>query len=216
MVDVQSDAFQREGGTRCRGGVVRAGGLAESVDVVVDARRLAERLREHLPMRWCHVKGVAHAATQLSFLSELERDVVEAGAWLHDIGYLPEFADTGLHALDGARAVRALGFRDDVAALVAHHSLARTEAEIRGLVGELDREFSNVNTDLLDVLTYCDMTTGPIGERVTVAWRLREIRQRYGAGHVVARFIDRAGAELISTVRRVERRLSAGHAGQPM
>ncbi len=32
--------------------------------------------------------------------------LLEAAAWLHDIGYLPELARTGLHGLDGARYLR--------------------------------------------------------------------------------------------------------------
>jgi HD superfamily phosphodiesterase len=33
-------------------------------------------------------------------------DLLEAAAWLHDIGYSPEIAVSGFHPLDGARYLR--------------------------------------------------------------------------------------------------------------
>jgi hypothetical protein len=35
-----------------------------------------------------------------------DADLLEAAAWLHDIGYAPVLAATGLHASDGARYLR--------------------------------------------------------------------------------------------------------------
>lgn len=42
-------------------------------------------------------------------MSENDRDLLVAAAWLHDIGYAPELRDTGFHPLDGARHLEALG-----------------------------------------------------------------------------------------------------------
>jgi hypothetical protein len=53
--------------------------------------------------------------------------------WLHDIGYAPELAGTGCHPLDGARYLRRIGVDEQVVSLVAYHSCARIEAEVRGL-----------------------------------------------------------------------------------
>ena len=58
-------------------------------------------------------------------------------AWLHDIGYAPEVATSGVHPLDGARFLAASGVSKRLVGLVAHHSCAAPEAELRGLAAEL-------------------------------------------------------------------------------
>ncbi len=63
-----------------------------------------------------------------------DADLLEAAAWLHDIGYAPDLAVTGLHALDGARYLRDAQNADAMRCrLVAHHSNTIVEAEERGL-----------------------------------------------------------------------------------
>ena len=58
-----------------------------------------------------------------------DADLLEANAWLHDIGYAPGLAVTGLHALDGARYLRDAQHADAMLCrLVAHHSCAIIEA----------------------------------------------------------------------------------------
>ena len=63
-------------------------------------------LAEALPRRWAHVQGVAARARALKPSPGTDADLIEAAAWLHDIGYLPELAHTGLHGLDGTRYLR--------------------------------------------------------------------------------------------------------------
>ena len=63
-------------------------------------------LADSLPRRWAHVQGVAARARTLKPSLGADADLIEAAAWLHDIGYLPELAHTGLHGLDGARYLR--------------------------------------------------------------------------------------------------------------
>jgi len=63
-------------------------------------------LADTLPRRWAHVQGVAAQARTLKSSLGADADLVDAAAWLHDIGYLPELAATGLHGLDGARYFR--------------------------------------------------------------------------------------------------------------
>jgi hypothetical protein len=118
-------------------------------------------------------------------VSESERDVLVASAYLHDIGYAPSLAVTGCHALDGARHLRDLG-HDRLAGLVAYHSGSRFEAELRGLAEEL-AAFADEDSALTRLLTYCDMTTGPSGEAFTLDERLAEVERRYGSDHVVTR-----------------------------
>src|SRR5271170_2195439 len=63
-------------------------------------------LQQPLPRRWAHGQGVAARARSLAPILGTDADLLEAAAWLHDIGYAPCLAATGLHALDGARYLR--------------------------------------------------------------------------------------------------------------
>jgi hypothetical protein len=92
---------------------------------------------------------------------------------------------------------------------VAHHSGALIEAEERGLLKELSGEFAHERSPTADALWYCDMTTGPDGQTLLAAARLDEIRSRYGAHHVVTRFVDRAESEILAAVNRTAKRVRA-------
>ena len=82
-------------------------------------------LADTLPRRWSHVQGVAAGARTLKPSLGADADLIEAAAWLHDIGYLPELAQTGLHGLDGARYLRDIQHAEPLLCrLVAHHSCA--------------------------------------------------------------------------------------------
>jgi len=71
------------------------------------AQHLARALlQEPLPRRWAHVQGVASRAHSLAPVLGADADLLEAAAWVHDIGYAPGLATTGLHQLDGARYLR--------------------------------------------------------------------------------------------------------------
>ena len=124
-------------------------------------------LADSLPRRWSHVQGVAARARSLTPSVGQDAGLIEAAAWLHDIGYLPELAATGLHGLDGARYLREIHHAEPLLCrLVAHHSCAVIEAEERGLAQILNREFAPPPRPLADALTFCDMTTSPDGEHV--------------------------------------------------
>ena len=60
---------------------------------------------------------------------------------------------------------------------------ALNEAVRRGLGDDLADEFPTPPDELADAITYCDMTTGPDGQRLTVHQRLAEIHARYGPDH---------------------------------
>jgi predicted hydrolase (HD superfamily) len=171
------------------------------------ARKIARTLLESpLPRRWAHVQGVARQARALAPILGDDADLLEGAAWLHDIGYSPELVATGFHPLDGARYLRDDHRADAVlCGLVAYHSCAVHEAEDRGLADALAAEFTPASRFLSDALTYCDMTTTPDGQPVEVESRLSEIQARYGAGHLVTRFIQRSSTHLIGAVRAIER-----------
>src|SRR5487761_357508 len=151
------------------------------------AAELARKLLEvPLPRRWAHVQGVAAQARSLAPIFGDDADLLEASAWLHDIGYSPELADTGFHPLDGARFLRDVQYADvALCGLVANHSCAVIEAEERGLAGVLSTEFPAPAPVLNDALAFCDMTTTPDGHLVSMNERISEIRHRYGPDSIV-------------------------------
>ncbi|MEU8340284.1 HD domain-containing protein [Actinomadura geliboluensis] len=177
------------------------------------ARDLARKhLETPLPRRWAHTQGVARQARTLAPILGDNADVLEAAAWLHDIGYAPDLVNTGFHPLDGARYLRDTHHADtQLCRLVAHHSCAIFEARERGLEERLARDFPPATPELASRLTYCDMTTTPDGARVTVDTRLDEIRNRYGPVHIVTRFINTAQPYLIQAVLDVQHEMRLAH-----
>jgi hypothetical protein len=164
-------------------------------------------LQEPLPRRWAHVQGVAARARGLAPVLGADTDLMEAVAWLHDIGYVPSLATTGLHSLDGARYLRDARRADAMLCrLVAHHSCAIIEAGERGLADVLSYEFGPAPYALSSVLTFCDMTTSPDGVFVPAGQRLAEIQHRYGPGHLVSRSIQRATPRILGAVEQVHNR----------
>src|SRR6201982_3449477 len=136
-----------------------------------------------------------------------DADLIEAAAWVHDIGYAPGLAATGLHQLDGARYLRDARHADALLCrLVAHHSCAIIEAGERGLAYVLSSEFDPAPDVLASVLTYCDMTTSPDGHPVPAEQRLAEIHDRYGPGHLVSRSMQRATPMILRAVEQVHQR----------
>lgn len=171
------------------------------------ARRL---LAGTLPPRWQHVQAVAERARSFRVAYDREETrLLVASAYLHDVGYAPAVKKTGFHPLDGARYLRRHGFDERVVGLVAHHSCACIEATFHHLEGHLLREFPRDDRLPHDALLYCDLTTGPTGERLSIDERLVDIRARYGPEHLVSRFITVAEPEMRAAVLRAEELLSS-------
>ncbi|MGF1597084.1 MAG: HD domain-containing protein [Acidimicrobiales bacterium] len=171
-----------------------------------------ELLADELPRRWMHVQGVAHQATRFHGVVPHDRlELLIASAYVHDIGYAAPIRQTGFHPLDGARHLRRCGFDEALVCLVANHTCASIEAELRHLRPTLEQEFPLDPTLPHDELTFCDLTTGPAGETVSVDDRLADIRRRYGPDDIVSRFIDRAEAQLRAAVGRAELTLHGTH-----
>ena len=171
------------------------------------AANYAEELLSPLGDRWAHVQGVVRQARRVSpILPAADGDVLLAAAYLHDLGYAPCLVETGMHALDGARHLRAVG-QERLAGLVAYHSGARREAELRGLAAELV-EFPDEASATSMALTYCDMTTSATGQVVTFPGRLADVERRYGPDHIVTRSLRGAGPEVERCIAFVQERLS--------
>ena len=174
-----------------------------TAELVESARQLAEERLAELPRRLAHVRGVAAAAGRIRSKFDTETgDRLAAAAWLHDIGYAPSVWETGFHPLDGARFARAQGFDETVVSPVAFHTGALAEARERGI--SVLSAFGVVDSDVLDALTFCDLTTGPDGYGVSAAQRLDEVLQRYGPSDPVHRAVDSCRDELLAAVERVQ------------
>lgn len=180
----------------------------DGVQLVTWARNEAERLVAPLGIRWLHVRAVASAADVLAMRLGLDTDVLVAAAWLHDIGYAPDLHESGFHPIDGARHLRRSGVDERVVSLVANHSTAAQEAHELGLVAIMADEFPLLDAEHQRVLTYCDMTVGPRGERLTVAERIADVLNRYDRRTAVHRAMQAAVPELYAVVAEVERKLA--------
>lgn len=170
------------------------------------ARKL---LQNQLPVRWAHTQRVAAQARSLRAILGDDAELLEAAAWLHDIGYSADIAVTGFHPLDGARYLRDIEGADcHLCCLVAHHTCAIIEARERGLAAELADEFGRPRPDLDEALIYCDMTSSPDGTVTTVDARLAEIFFRYAPDHPVSHAIKRAAPTLTETVHVIQARMA--------
>ena len=168
----------------------------------------SERLLSDSGSRWSHVQQVGEQARRIAHVvPPADRDLLVAAAYLHDVGYSPELAKTGFHPLDGARWIRDHGPGGRLAHLVAHHSCAVYEAQVRGLAETLLSEFELENSVTYDALVFCDLTTGPNGESLSFDERIRDIYERYGPDHEVSRALDLSHAALQACHSRTLARL---------
>ena len=176
---------------------------------VQEARILARTLLDEpgLERRWRHVCGVARRAGELVGLLRLDEpagELLVATAWLHDCGYSPLIA-AGFHPVDGARYLRRFGAPETVCCLVANHSGAAVEAEVRGRSAEL-AEFPAVGGVIDDALTCADMETSSTGTHLSVRARVAEILARYRPGDAVHTAVSRSAPQLIAVVERTHLR----------
>lgn len=166
-------------------------------------------LADPLPRRWAHSQGVAARARILAPILGENADLIEAAAWLHDIGYAPRLVEVDFHPLDGARYLRDSEQADELlCSLVAYHSCAINEAHERGLGKELLAEFRRPPPDLEKALIYCDMTADPTGQPVTVEERIADIYTRYDDNHPVTHATRRSEPWLVGATHAITRQLA--------
>src|SRR5947209_6537850 len=111
--------------------------MAIDTNIVTWAKKEATSLLSPLGKRWLHTQGVVAQAQQVGIAFDQEnRSLLIAAAYLHDIGYAPALHRTGFHPLDGAYYLLSHG-QKRLASLVAYHSEAQFEAQLRGLTHEL-------------------------------------------------------------------------------
>jgi hypothetical protein len=177
-------------------------------DKVTWAAAESRRLLLPLHRRWNHVLGVVRQAVRVApTLPESERSWLVAAAYLHDIGWAPELLETGFHPVDGARWLRAQG-HERLAGLVAYHSGAKYEAELRGVDAELG-DFADEASDVSECLTYADITTGSDGSEVTLDQRHADVARRYGRDSPVTLAMERSMPSFRTIIRNVELRMES-------
>lgn len=140
------------------------------------------------PSRAAHSRQVARTVARLApQWCDIDRvgDVITA-ALLHDVGYREDLAVTGFHPLDGAAHLTREGYSPLICHLVATHTAAHLEADVRRIPA---RDFApyllDVDTTMeRSVLAYADLTTLHTGEPCTVPERLATILDRYDEGPV--------------------------------
>jgi hypothetical protein len=193
----------------------KPGAYGQEVPDLADAHTLAAALLDtpELARRWAHVQDVAaRQSSSRPPSSRASGTCWSRAAWLHDIGYSPIVADTGLHSLDGARYLHRLGYRPRLCSLVAHHSGARFEAAQRGLAADFDAFVAEEST-VADALTAADLTTSPDGDPVTVTDRIDEILARYASDSPVHRAIRASRSSFERQVTRALQRQENGDRG---
>jgi HD superfamily phosphohydrolase len=175
--------------------------------LIKQAAQEASLLLEPLGNRWQHTLGVVKQARFVGqTFEEKDRLYLIAAAYLHDIGYAPSLQKTGFHPLDGATYVKEIFGDERLASLVAYHSEAQIEAQLRGYASAL-RRFPREYSALADALTYCDMTTSPTGESITFEARIADILNRHGGASIVAQSICRARPSLLLDVQHTQQKL---------
>ncbi|WP_344062993.1 HD domain-containing protein [Microbacterium pumilum] len=184
-------------------------------DVTVRAHWLAQQHLVDVPQRWAHVQGVAATASDVARLLDTEHaDEIISAAWLHDVGYASDLAKIGFHPVDGARFARDIGMPDLVVRLIAFHTGSEFEAEQRGLLAEL-YEFTPPPGEIVDVVTFADMTTSPTGAPIEARDRVAEILTRYEPNTPVYDAVSASAPELLAAVERVNNRLGQVNANGP-
>lgn len=169
------------------------------------AARTAAGLLGPIGDRWRHTVTAARNAERLAAaLPTSDRPLLIAAAWLHDIGYAPALAATGLHHLDAALTLDLL-VPPRLVGLIAHHTAADAEAELRHMSIALGC-FPRERSPLSDALTYCDLGSGPGGRPMEPAERIDEAIARHGPGHVVARALHASRSDLLAACARAARR----------
>ena len=93
---------------------------------------------------------------------------------------------------------------------MAYHSGTQYEAQFRGLTEAL-QQFTCEHSALADALDYCDMTTGPVGERLTFEQRIADIFRRYDETHIVNQAMHQAVPSLSLSVERTKQALQISY-----
>ena len=107
--------------------------METDTSVIAWAAKHASALISPLGDRWLHTRGVVKRAREIGkAFDEEHSSLLIAAAYVHDIGYAPLLKVTGFHPIDGAYYLLSHN-QTRLASLVAYHSEAQFEAQLRGL-----------------------------------------------------------------------------------
>lgn len=161
--------------------------------IEMNADRLSEYLSPKLN-RYHHVLGVVDRMKELIERINLPyewKPLLIQTAYLHDVGYCEQLNQYNFHPLDGAIFTQEMGFPKPVVSAVLFHSDAYTS--VKHTRPDLLETYS-FNQSLLDetdhlfieLITYCDIQTSPMGEKITLEERVQDVIRRYGEDHEVS------------------------------
>ncbi len=202
---MQSTGNQAGGAGVCTGRPGRVPGVESSAT--------ATELLAGVGARLAHSRAVAFQASVVSpVLDAPWSTALLDGAWLHDVGYAPSVVNTGFHPLDGARWLSARGWPPEVCRLVAWHTRAGTEAQLRHLAVDLAAEFPPPPELAQAALAWADLTSSPSGGRCAPEERVAEILSRHPRESVVHRATSANVPDLLTDVLQIETRLGAARA----
>ena len=180
--------------------------MKTNTGIIAWAAKQASTLISPLGDRWLHTRGVVERAQEVGKAFDEEHCLLLiAAAYVHDIGYSPSLKMTGFHPIDGAYYLLSHN-QTRLASLVAYHSEAQCEAQLRGLATQLNN-IPCEHSVLADALTYCDMITGPTGLHISFEERLEDIFLRYNESHIVNRAIHEAIPSLTRAVKQTQNTL---------
>ena len=99
---------------------------------------------------------------------------------------------TGFHPVDGAIAARDHGLDEDIAQAVLYHSGSWREARLMcpDLNDYYATECRMMELPLARAVTYCDLHTGPQGQRFSLEDRLSDIRMRHAKNKPLMGILD--------------------------
>jgi len=160
------------------------------------------------------VRGLAAGARQVGRVGDLLegpwQSAMTEAAWLHDVGYSDRLAVTGFHPRDGARWLRDRGWPVETCCLVAWHTAAGVEGQLRGLDDALRAEFDLPPSLVVAALAWADLTASPAGQLWSVGRRLADMLRRHPADSIVHCATVVALPVLWGAVREIESRLALG------
>ncbi|SFJ71512.1 HD domain-containing protein [Thermoflavimicrobium dichotomicum] len=179
---------------------------------LIDEKVLAEYISPSTN-RYQHILGVVQQMKQLVNRLNLEerlKPLFIQSAYLHDIGYSEKLNVHHFHPVDGAIFAHQQDFPKPVVAAVLFHSGAyqsvkRTRPDLVPLYSYNGQWLDETDRLFIDLITYCDLHTSPLGKKISVKERIDDIIQRYGEKHEVSQSMIENLVHFQQTVQRVEK-----------
>lgn len=183
-----------------------------STEANIDEQVLAQYISPN-ENRYQHILGVVERMKELLERIQIDgtlKPLLLQTAYLHDIGYSDRLNHYNFHPLDGAVYAKTCGFPKPVIAAVLFHSGAyesvkQTRTDLVPIYVENEQWLDETDRLFIDLITYCDLHTSPVGKKISVKERIDDIVERYGEDHEVSQFMLGNLVNFKHTIERVER-----------